>query len=198
MDKKLKIGIVGLGGRGYGILQFELLRMTEKFDIIGVCDLYDDRNDRAIELISEKAGYRPAKTTDYNELLDMDIEAVIIMCAWEDHINVACAAMEKGVYVGLEVGGAYSIDDCWRLVRTHERTGTHCMMLENDCYAKRELMIKNMAEQGLFGRIVHCVGSYSHDLRKEIAYGNENRHYRLRNYLNRNCDNYPTHDLVPI
>ena len=37
-----------------------------------------------------------------------------------------------------------------------------------------------------------------HDLRDEIAYGKENRHYRLRNYLSRNCENYPTHDLGPI
>lgn len=72
------------------------------------------------------------------------------------------------------------------------------MMLENCCYGKRELMVKNMVEQGVFGDIVHCDGGYCHDLRKEIAYGEENRHYRLRNYLHRNCENYPTHELLPI
>ena len=28
--------------------------------------------------------------------------------------------------------------------------------------------------------------------------GEKYRHYRLRNYLNRNCENYPTHELGPI
>ena len=37
-----------------------------------------------------------------------------------------------------------------------------------------------------------------HDLRGEISSGNEIRHYRLRNYIHRNCDNYPTHELGPI
>ncbi len=198
MNETLKLGVVGLGGRGYGIISLELMRMTEKIEVVAVCDVYEDRNERAAKLIFEKTGKRPATTTDYNELLDMDIEAVYIACAWEDHINVACAAMEKGIYVGLEVGGAYSIEDCWRLVRTYERTKVPCMMLENCCYGKAELMTKYMAEKGFFGEVVHCEGSYSHDLRSEVATGKEKRHYRLRNYISRNCDNYPTHALVPL
>ncbi len=71
-------------------------------------------------------------------------------------------------------------------------------MLENCCYGKRELMTKVMAERGFLGEIVHCEGSYSHDLREEVASGEEKRHYRLRNYIARNCDNYPTHALVPL
>jgi hypothetical protein len=70
--------------------------------------------------------------------------------------------------------------------------------MENCCYGKRELMVMNMVRKGLLGDVVHCSGGYLHDLREEVAKGNENRHYRLRNYLNRNCENYPTHELGPI
>lgn len=72
------------------------------------------------------------------------------------------------------------------------------MMLENCCYGKRELMCLNMAQQGFFGQIVHMDGAYCHDLRGEISDGNIIRHYRLRNYINRNCENYPTHEIGPI
>ena len=72
------------------------------------------------------------------------------------------------------------------------------MFLENCCFGRRELMVLNMVEQGVLGEVVHCAGGYQHDLRDEIAFGKENRHYRLRNYLSRNCENYPTHDLGPI
>lgn len=37
-----------------------------------------------------------------------------------------------------------------------------------------------------------------HDLRKEVSSGAEIRHYRLQNYIHRNCENYPTHELGPI
>lgn len=198
MNRKLKMGVVGLGHRGYGILNNELMRLTDQTEIVGVCDVYEDRVDKAQKLVEEKAGYLPKGTCDYNELLDMGIDAVYIACSWEDHIKIACAAMERGIYVGLEVGGAYSVEDCWRLINTYESTKIPVFVLENCCYGKRELMTKEMAEKGFFGDIVHCEGSYSHDLRSEIAYGEEQRHYRLRNYISRNCDNYPTHALIPI
>ena len=73
-----------------------------------------------------------------------------------------------------------------------------CMLLENCCYGREELMVLNMVKQGIFGEIVHCEGGYQHDLRSEISFGRENRHYRLRNYMHRNCENYPTHELGPI
>ena len=70
--------------------------------------------------------------------------------------------------------------------------------MENCCYNRDELLATSMARAGMFGTIVHCMGSYSHDLREEITGGNIKRHYRLRNYMKHNCDNYPTHDLGPI
>ena len=100
--------------------------------------------------------------------------------------------------VGMEVGGAYSVKECWDLVDTYEETQTPFMFLENCCYGRRELMALNMVEQGMFGDIVHCRGGYMHDLREEVSTGEEKRHYRLRNYTHRNCENYPTHELGPI
>ena len=106
--------------------------------------------------------------------------------------------MEQGIPVGSEVGGAYTLDECYRLVRTQERTGTPYMFLENCNYGQRELMVLNMVRKGLFGQIVHCSGGYCHDLREEITTGRENRHYRLEEYLSRNCENYPSHEMGPI
>ena len=71
------------------------------------------------------------------------------------------------------------------------------MFLENCCFGRGELMVLNMVRQGLFGEIVHCQGGYRHDLRGEVSTGREMRHYRFRNYLGRNCENYPTHELGP-
>ena len=72
------------------------------------------------------------------------------------------------------------------------------MFLENCCYGKKELLAANLVKAGVLGEVVYCHGAYSHDLREEIAGGYINRHYRLRNYIARNCDNYPTHELGPI
>ena len=195
----LKIGVVGLGARGHGWIKAVLADMPG-VEITALCDVYQDRIDECAEIVKEKHPDADIlSTTDYKELICSDrVEAVLCFTAWETHVPISIYSMRAGKPVGCEVGGAYSVEECWELVRAHEETGTKFMLLENCCYGLRELMILNMVEQGFFGRVVHCDGGYHHDLRSEIAYGKENRHYRLRNYMSRNCENYPTHELGPI
>jgi len=197
MKEKLKIGMIGLGGRGLGLLKTVVLKFAD-IEVAAVCDLYADRTEDGAKAVKKAIGKEPFMTKSYAEVLEKELDAVVITTSWEDHIRIAIDAMKKGVIPAMEVGGAYSVDDCWELVDTSERTGVPCMMLENCCYGKYELMALNMAQQGVFGEIVHCAGGYHHDLRYEISHGKEDRHYRLTNYLNRNCENYPTHELGPI
>lgn len=193
---ELKVGVIGLGGRGCSLLRDVIRKQVE---VVAVCDLYEDRIAEAAKLVEEEGYGTPLTTTDYRELIDSDrVNTVIIATAWESHVEIAIYSMEKGKPVGMEVGGVYNIKQCWDLVNTYERTHTPFMLLENCCFGRREMMVLNMVKKGLFGEIVHASGGYHHDLRKEISYGVENRHYRLRNYLTRNCENYPTHELGPI
>ena len=196
-SRTLHIAVVGLGHRGIG--NYRLIAGMENVRIDAVCDLYEDRVKDAADYIEEKHGYRPIETAVFDDLLAMEaVEAIMIFTGWEAHIPLSIAAMKAGKWVGVEVAGAYSVKQCWDLVRTYEETGTPIMMLENCCYGKRELMIANMAKRGLFGKVVHCEGGYHHDLRHSVPEGVERRSYRLRNYLNVNAHNYPTHDFGPI
>ncbi|RGS81906.1 Gfo/Idh/MocA family protein [Coprococcus sp. AF21-14LB] len=196
--KNLNVGIVGLGVRGYWLMKDVILLMPG-VKVTAVCDVYEDRNERAAKLTEEVCGHVPATETDYKKLIARDdVDVVVVSCAWESHIKVAIDAMKAGKPVGMEVGGSYSVKECWDLVDTYEATQTPFMFLENCCYGRRELMALNMVKQGLFGDIVHCRGGYMHDLREEVSEGEKNRHYRLRNYIHRNCENYPTHELGPI
>lgn len=205
MDK-VRLAIIGLGCRGMGLLEACFLKMTGKDqpydDVIidSLCDFYQDRVEKAADKTEEVTGERPFTTTDYKEILKRDsVDAVVVATSWETHISIAIEALNAGKYVGCEVGGAYNIEECRLLVETAERVGLEkFMLLENCCFGQRELMVTNMVRQGLFGDIVHCDGAYAHDIREEVAKGKENRHYRLRNYLSRNCENYPTHELGPI
>ena len=196
MDK-LRVGVCGLGCRGF-VLSNILLSMPE-VDVRAGCDLYDFRRDRFAAAVKEKYGKEPFVTDRYeNMVTHSDIDAVLICASWEAHVDLAVRAMEEGKITALEVGGAYSLDDCWRLVRTYEKTKTPFFFMENCCYNKDELLATSLVRAGVFGDIVHCHGCYGHDLREEVAYGEINKHYRLRNYLMRNCENYPTHELGPI
>lgn len=193
----IKSCVVGLGGRGFSLLSDVLLKNPD-IEIASLCDLYEDRVERAIAKVKEY-GMEAKGFSDYKEALSVEgLDAVFVFSDWSTHTEIAIYAMKKGIAVASEVGSEYSLENCFELVRVQEETGTPYMFVENCCWGKNELLATSMARKGKFGTIVHCSGSYSHDLRNEIAYGHINRHYRFDNYLNRCCDNYPTHDLGPI
>lgn len=195
--KEIKIGYIGLGARGQCLLDMIILPQGKK--ITAVCDTYMDRAEEGAGMVEKAGQERPAVYTDYKQVIeDPNVNTIIITAAWECHVEIAVAAMKAGKAVGLEVGGAYTIKDCYELVDTYEKTKTPFMFLENCCFGRREMMALYMAEKGVLGEIVHCAGGYHHDLRDEVACGKEKRHYRLENYLKRNCENYPTHELGPI
>ena len=201
MSQTKKIAVIGFGHRGLGLLEDAILPSCEdyKVEVAAVFDLFPDRTQKAAKVVLDKTGKEALAAESYQQILDdPQIDAVIITAAWEAHTDMAVAAMRAGKHAAIEVGGAYCIEDCWKLVETYEQTGKHCMMLENCCYGEKELFVLNMVRQGMFGEIVHCEGGYHHSLGGEITGGKETKHYRLRNYLNRNCENYPTHELGPI
>lgn len=196
--ENLKLGFIGLGQRGSVLLDSILCNFPD-VDVVAVCDSYEDRTEKAAQNIEKRRGNKPAMYTDHSQLLaDENVDIVLISASWEAHVPLAVEAMRAGKITALEVGGAYSVEDCWLLVRTWEETKVPFMFLENCCYGERELLATKLTRTGKLGEVVYCHGSYCHDLRSEICGGVKNRHYRLRNYLIRNCDNYPTHNLGPI
>ena len=194
--EKFKLGIIGLGNRGKSMT--DLLAEREDCSIVAVCDTYADRCEDMKARLAE-FGHSPKTYENYEELIaSPDVEVVFAFSAWENHVPAAVAAMKAGKPVAFEVGGAYTVEECILLCETYRETGTPAMMLENCCYGRVEQTLYSMNRQNVFGELIAVCGGYNHDLRREVSTGNECRHYRLRNYRNRNCENYPTHELGPL
>lgn len=197
MDYEMNFGVIGIGPRGASLIKE--LQSVPGVKIAAVCDKYSDRAKQGADIIEKEFGFRPDAYTDYKQLLAReDIGAVMVATTWITHSAIAVECMRAGKHVGIEVGGAADIEECWSLVRTSRETGKFCMLLENCCYDRAEMALFNMKKQGVFGEVVHVQGAYQHDLRDEIALGRENRHGRLFNFMNRNGEVYPTHQLGPI
>lgn len=195
--RKVKLGFIGLGGRGRALLQ--TLLMIEEADIVAISDLHPDRLETGRQLIAEAGRPEAGAYSDYRLLLAReDIEGVVVATAWTEHVKVAIEVMKSGKYAACEVGAVASLDECWELVRTSEKTGMPCMLLENCCYGRDEMAVLNMVKQGLFGELIHCQCGYGHDLRSHLCNGYGKGHFRIHHYLNRNGENYPTHGLGPV
>lgn len=203
---KLKIGLIGLGQRGaaYGMADGSiglLGNILNNSDVLvtALCDSREERINFAAEKVIAAGQKKPLLTTDYKEVLSSGVDAVIVCTSWASHVEVALEAMKTGIAVGIEVGGTHDLDDMKKLVATYEKTKTPFMFLENCCYNKDELLVTSLARNGKLGEICYCHGAYCHDLRNEITeVGLKRGHYRLEEYKNHNCENYPTHELGPI
>ena len=200
MDK-VRIGIIGLGMRGPGAV--ERMCFIEGAEIVALCDKFPDRVESA-QAILAKAGLPKAKGYTGNDgwralCESKDIDLVYTCTPWSMHTPIAVYAMKNGKHIATEVPAALTLEECWQLVETSEKTKKHCMMLENCCYDFFEMLTLNMARNGMFGELLHAEGAYIHDLRdlnfSKKGYADM---WRLKENASRNGSLYPTHGLGPI
>jgi predicted dehydrogenase len=200
MDK-VRIGIIGLGMRGPGAV--ERMCFIEGAEVVALCDKYPDRVEKAQQILT-KAGLPKARAYSGNDgwkalCESKDIDLVYICTPWKLHTPMAVYAMKNGKHAATEVPAAVTMDECWELVETSEKTKRHCMMLENCCYDFFEMLTLNMARNGMFGELVHMEGAYIHDLRDlNFAKDGYADMWRLKENATRNGSLYPTHGLGPI
>jgi hypothetical protein len=203
--EKVRWGFIGTGARGTGHLN--TLLEIDKAEVTAICAHHQDDLDRSRKSIEEKqkgveVSYYGGDGDDnaWRKLLENDnVDAVVISTPWELHAPQAIAAMEAGKHAFIEVPAAITVDECWGLVETSERTGKHCMMLENCNYGREELALLNMVRQGLFGELLHGEAAYIHELRDqmlEVDYRTGT--WRTWHYANNQGNLYPTHGLGPV
>jgi len=197
----VRIGIIGLGNRGPGAV--DRLSYIQGVEIKALGDLYEDRVEKAQNILTKKGlpkavGYSGSRDA-WKQMCERDDIDLIYTCTpWAMHTPIAVYAMEHGKHAATEVPAAITLEECWQLVETSEKTRKHCMMLENCCYDFFELMTLNMVRQGYFGEVIHGEGAYIHNL---LSSNFEKEGYaemwRLKeNFKNGNL--YPTHGLGPI
>jgi len=198
---KVRVGFVGLGNRGMAAV--ERMNKIEGVEIKALCDLRPEKVAEAKKLI-EASGHHPTgydtNPEAWKKLCERsDLDLIYIVTPWTLHTPIAVFSMNHDKHVCVEVPAAKTIEECWQLVETSERTKKHCMMTENCCYDFSELLTLNMARQGFFGEIVHGEGAYIHGLQEYIF--SKDRFYQMWELIElsqRTGNLYPTHGLGPI
>ena len=199
--ERVRIGFVGVGGMG--TVHVRNLLQIEGAQIRAVCDIVEDKVTRAQEL-AEKAGQpRPTGYSrgprDFERMCgEEELDLVYTATPWEWHVPVCVAAMKAGKHAATEVPAAYTLDDCWLLVETAEKTRKHCVLMENCCYDRREMMILNLVRRGMLGELLHAECGYLHDLRSIKFSTTGEGLWRRAHAMRRNGNLYPTHGLGPV
>ena len=193
----VRVGFIGVGMRGSSAVY--RYTFIEGVEIAAICDIEEDNIRRSQHTLASRglpSAAEYAGPDSWKELCRRDdIDLIYICTPWDTHTPMAVYAMEQGKHVAIEVPAAMSIAECWQLVDTAEKTRRHCMMLENCVYDYFEMTALNMAQQGLFGEILHVEGAYIHNL--EPYWKEYHNNWRLKFNAVRKGDIYPTHGLGP-
>ena len=207
--RNLRVGVVGLGRGQAGISGFTLVPGGY---IAAICDINAARRARTLKYLADKKAptpkiYGDKGPEDWKRMCeDPEIDLIYNSTPWQLHVPIALYAMEHGKHVVTEVPSAFTVEECWKLVETSERTQRHCMQLENCCYGENEMLAFNLVHLGLLGEISHGEGAYIHDLRtynynawdEEKGGGGYWDYWRLRHNAVHGGNQYPTHGLGPI
>ena len=200
----VRIALIGLGQRGMKTLQRYAFIQGAEFRY--VADLCSKRTNEANKVLvgsgRSKAQELVGKEAWKEACQKEDVDLVYICTEWNSHTMMAVEAMLCGKHVAVEVPAATNVSDCWKLVRTAEKTQRHCFMTENCCYDFFALGTLEMNRLGLLGEITHCEGAYIHNL---ASYGNDGQFTSEthRNWMESSCsmhggNPYPTHAIGPI
>jgi len=128
-----------------------------------------------------------------------DLDLLIITTPWYMHAEMGIYAMECGKHVASEVPAAGTLEECWGIVETSERTRKHFMMMENYVYMEFQLLTLNMARKGFFGEVVHGDCAYNTSkMRNNFSKRMYWDMWWLKQYAWRKGNIYPTHGLGAV
>ena len=197
----VRMGFVGIGHQGSAHVR-NFLRIPG-VEIAALCDIVPEKVERVSQWVVDDGRPAPASYTEGPEAFrrmcaEEELDLVFTATPWRWHAPVCIEAMEHGKHAATEVPMAVTLDELWAMVETAERTERHCVMMENCCYDRTEMMILNMVRNGVFGELLHAECGYLHDLRElKLTDFYENR-WRIDHSIDRNGDLYPTHGLGPV
>jgi len=207
MSKNIRVGLVGLGLRGG--MAMDRLPIIPGVEVAAFCETRQHLVSKYQAVLDKLSLPRAREFVGQEAWRDMcawDGIDVVYNCApWHLHVPIAIEAMECGKDALVEVPAAFTVEECWRLVETAERTGRRCMQLENCCYGEFELLAMNLTRQDRLGYLIHGEGGYLHDLRsynynspEDDAMLHYRDYWRLKWNAEHKGNQYCTHGLGPI
>ena len=208
--KRIRLAFIGIGERGSAAVR-RVCRIPG-CEIVALCDLRKEAVDSNQKWLKDNLSHLSNPSNLSNPIThtyfgnnecwkgacdDSDVDVVYVAVPAYLHARIAIYAMNAGKHVLVEVPAANTVDDCWNIVETSERSRRHCMMLENCCYGQDELLAWNLCHKGVLGSLSHAEGAYIHNLtERQLENSFRNRNRPKKSSLHGNS--YPTHPLGPI
>lgn len=190
---KIRIGILG-ATRGLNFALYSLFQHPYA-EVAAICESSGPLLKRVDEQLSQK-GLHPVYCTDYDSMLNMGIDAVILANFANKHAEYAIRALNHGIHVLSEVLPTQTPSEAVRLCEACEKSGRIYQYAENYCFTDQTLEMKRRYEQGDIGELVSAECDFINDCSGRWNLLTRGLRNHWRNYVPSTF--YCTHSIGPM
>lgn len=159
--KKYRAAFIGAGAMGS--IMAQTYAHCPDIDIVSVFDTSEDAAQTLCAYLHKTFGMNAKPYKTYESMYAGSIyDIAIIACPPNIQVAYACKEMNRGVHVMTQVPAAFTIEECWELVRTVQKTGVKYQIAEQTRYWHFFEVWREMAQRNEFGKILYAEGSYLH------------------------------------
>ena len=159
-DKRIKVGIIGLGRAGWAMHVSELQRFGDMFEITAVCDV----DLRRAEAVRDRLGTGVHCFRKHGDLIaDPDVELVAIACRSPEHAPYALEALKQGKYVVLDKPVAMDYAEAKKLLAADRKHPGKLFCRQNRRFEPEFNHVLEIMDSGVLGKIYlvkHSVRSF--------------------------------------
>ena len=157
---KVAIGWIGIGSRGYYLMERLYKGSPELAQVVAVCDTYADNMARAKDRVQTMGGNTPKTYEDFQQLLaDPSVDAVFISTPEHLHFPMFMAAIKAGKNIYVEKPLAHTIEQGEEMVKAAQASGKVVQVGTQNRSNSLYIKAKEMVAQGMIGNI-HYVRAY--------------------------------------
>jgi predicted dehydrogenase len=150
---KLRFGLVGAGGIAQAYAQ--AFNESECCDLIAVADLREESADALAEIAGGKA------YSDYRQLADIELDAVIVATPPATHPEIACFFLERGTAVLCEKPLTTNVADAEKMIAAAEKAGVQFTMASKFRYCDDVIKAKGILASGMLGEVLQFENAFT-------------------------------------
>lgn len=149
MSKKIRVGAIGCGYWGPNLIR-NFIEIPNS-ELVGVADL----DQKLLNRMADRFPQIQNTTTNYRDLFEMDLDAVVIATPPQTHYTIAKDCMEHGLHVLVEKPLTLNSDEASKLVKISEEHDRVLMVGHVFEYNTAVLALKELIDSGELGDIYY-------------------------------------------
>ncbi|WP_437205996.1 Gfo/Idh/MocA family protein [Planctomicrobium sp. SH664] len=163
-NQKLRIGMIGPGGRGFGAHVksiSELEKSGRNVEMVAVADVYSHNVDQAVNYIAKTNGHTPAKYVDYRDMIEKEkLDAVCIGTPDHWHHKQIVDCLNAGLHVYAEKPMTKTVEEALDVVKVWNKSGKVMQVGVQGSSNPLLKQVREMVEDGKLGKVLMYQTAY--------------------------------------